>query len=411
MFGKILQLVSSSVGVVLVGLILNKLAAVYLSYEYVGYIGVVKSYAIFLSNVMLFGLNYSFFFLVKEEGYENSDNLKLIVRRSTNAILIAFFVLFFIFILKYLIIEVNNEQFLWIIALQLGCIFSLCSIYAKRDAVNNNYKRFFFYNGCINITLLTILLSYIIVGDFYVLVLLPLFVSILILNTSLTREGGVSGFTRFFKKNLGYAKFFYLNLLLSTGYLSLIQYFLLKSSNATEFNAIITIVSLANIISTVLGNYIFPKLVNDPNNNSHYKLFDYSLLVLLVISFVVNYFFDFFVSIMFRDNFISYSIVVVFLLQSKIVEIASGILGYKFSSELNFKVIYFAFVLSVMPVLFYLSYVYFLKQPIRLEYICGLMLVGWLLKLFIFGLMSYPNKTRFIAIFFSTLLLFFLQYF
>lgn len=411
MTAKLIQLFGSSLGVIVLGIFLSKYVANYYPEEYVGYLGEVKSYSIFLSNLFLFGLNYSFYFLIKNCNSEGAVNV--IYEKSLNLIfqIFSFFLLLSVSYIYFTKDTISGQE-LSIIGLSVFCalVLSVFSVMAKRDAYNNSYARFFFYTSSNNIILLLLaVLGSFLDRDTLVLIFSVLLAVFFLKFFSLSSLKPVKSFD-FAMRSMSLAKYFYFHLFLSTGLLALIQFVLNRKGLATEFNALITIFSLLNVATVVVGNYIFPKLVANTKSEGHLFLAELTTLCVVIASFFILLFFDLGVTLIFKDDFVEISIVSVFLLQSKVLEISSGILGYKLSSQLKFKKIYFGFGLYCLPVLVFLTFLHF--DLISLDLFCLSILVGWFLHYLYIVIVSYRSqRLRGIALFLGLIFLLSIQYY
>ncbi|TBT28803.1 hypothetical protein D5E80_10500 [Vibrio parahaemolyticus] len=101
MIKALFQLLTSSVIVILIGILNSKLVANYFPFEYIGYFGFIKSNAVFFSSIVLFGLNYSFFFIEKDEflvvGNKDSSIQSTFINSNLLVGLIYFFVVIFFY--------------------------------------------------------------------------------------------------------------------------------------------------------------------------------------------------------------------------------------------------------------------------------------------------------------------------
>lgn len=411
MFFKLIQLFLSSFGVIALGVLLSKYTSNFYPYEYIGYLGAVKSYSIFISNLFLLGLNYSFFFLVKNN--EDDRALDYVYQNSIDLIFRVFIFSMLLPIGCFLFYwdNVQEHEFI-IILLSIFCalVLSVFSVTAKRDAYNNNYSRFFIYTSSNNIILLTLaLLGGFLYSQAVFLIFFLLFI-VFCFNYFSFKKRSFSSSLSFAKASMFYARYFYLHLFLSTGLLALIQFVLNRKGVATEFNALITIFSLLNVATAVVGNYIFPKLVANSESQGHLFLSELTTFIVLVGSFVIFIFFDFGVEMIFKQDFIQLTIVSVFLLHSKILEISSGILGYKLSSNLQFKKIYFAFGLYSFPVCIGLIFYYY--DFLSLNYFCLLIFMGWSMHFtFITIVNYYHQRLRGLFFYFFLISFFIAQYY
>ncbi|UJL42925.1 hypothetical protein KDH10_000095 [Shewanella vesiculosa] len=408
---KLIQLFLSSFGVILLGILLSKYTANYYPFEYVGYLGTVKAYSVFLSNVFLLGLNYSFFFLIKNSS--ENEAVTDVYQKSINLIFLVFLLFLLVPICYFYFnkaVVSSHEVAIVSIAFFCALVLSVCSVLAKRDAYNNDYGRFFIYTSSNNI----ILLLFALLGSFlYTGMLVFIFVLLLIifiLAFFSFKSLKLAPCLDFAKKSMSYAKFFYLHLFLSTGFLAFIQFVLNSKSMSTEFNALITIFSLLNVATVVVGNYIFPKLVANSESEGHLFLSELTAICVLLASFFILFFFDFGVRIIFKENFIQLTIISVFLLQSKVLEISSGILGYKLSSKLQFKKIYVGFALYCLPTLVGLALLYY--DLVTLNTFCLSILIGWALHYLYIVIVSYSSqKLRGTFVFLSLILGLSIQYY
>lgn len=383
MLKSLVYLLTSTVLVIFLGLFNSKLVANYLPYEYIGYFGFVKSNAVFLSSILLFGLNYSFFFIEKNKLELFKDKEKSVSYTFSHSVVLStslYILLCFTFSVLYLVNESLNILLLLISVFCSG-IISLTSLYCKRDASKSEFAKFWKYNLVIGVYYFFVIMSmiflnaskYVIFGS----LIFAFFISVFrffsfVYNTSF------SDFFCFFKSNFNYSKLFQLNLILSTGFLALIQNMLLSDEvKLTEFNSIVTLVSLLNIIGTVVGNYLFPRLVSDNNNNEHLMLYKWIYFALYFVSFLMLFLFDFLIELLFKSNFTSISIIVLILIQSKVFETITGTVGYKYSSNLNFKIIFSGLSLIVTPCVMYFFYLYLTSTSISLLIISILLCIGW----------------------------------
>ncbi|MCG9732375.1 hypothetical protein L1D44_21610, partial [Shewanella sp. Isolate13] len=371
----------------------------------------VKAYSVFLSNIFLLGLNYSFFFLIKNS---NENNAVTHIYKESLSLIFKVFLVFLLILFLYFgfnkdVISTEDQV---IVSLAVFCalVLSVFSLLAKRDAFNNNYKRFFIYTSSNNIILLffALLGSFLYFGVLVFIFFILLIVFLLVFFSFKTLD--FKSTIDFAKKSMSYAKYFYIHLFLSTGLLAFIQFVLNDKGMATEFNALITIFSLLNVATVVVGNYIFPKLVANTESEGHLFLSELTAICVLLVSFFILFFFDFGVEIIFKENFIQLTIVSVFLLQSKVLEISSGILGYKLSSRLQFKRIYFGFFIYCLPTLVGLALYYY--DLITLNSFCLSILIGWLLHYLYIVIVSYSaQKLRGMLVSLSLILCLSLQYY
>ncbi|WP_318481519.1 hypothetical protein [Photobacterium leiognathi] len=387
MIKSLLQLLSSSILVVLIGLINTKLVANFFPFEYVGYFGFIKNNAFFLSNIILLGLNYSFFFIEKD--LRNDDNYQF---ESVNKVfnygkvlcLIIAVILLMIFSIKWYILR-DSVSLLWILALFSGLTLSFSSLMCKRDSVLSKFNKFWIYNITLSFFLfITIVSSFFFNDRYYLVVLFIILISIYILCNviKIERIPTYSDLKVFFKSNISYSKYFQLNLVLSTGFIAIIQSCLVSDANSlSEYNATLTLTSLLNIISTVVGSYIFPRLVSNSNDKTHLLLYKIVLLSLAFVSFIIALYFDFFISLLFKPDFIMFNAAFLFLLDAKIFEITCGILGYKLSASLDFKRIFTGLFLYVVPFFIYLISLDFSFTNVNLTTLCACLMIGWLIRL------------------------------
>ncbi|HDM8128349.1 TPA: hypothetical protein P0E14_003176 [Vibrio harveyi] len=386
MIKALFQLLTSSVIVILIGILNSKLVANYFPFEYIGYFGFIKSNAVFFSSIVLFGLNYSFFFIEKDEflvvGNKDSSIQSTFINSNLLVGLIYFFVV--IFFITYYILKPSTGILLSLVAVFCSGVISVTSLYCKKDSCKSIFSKFWIYNLVIGLIYLFTILFAILTEKIEAALIF-----LIALSFSLTvshaiyylRYFDLAKFKSFFYKNYCYSKLFQINLLLSTGFLALIQHALLSNEEVlANFNAIVTIVSLLNIVSVVIGNYLFPRLVSNSKSEEHLMLYKLVFLSLFLFSFVVLLFFDFFTKLIFFEGFVSLGISVIFLLQAKIFEIISGVIGYKYSSDMRFGVIFSGLGLVSLPVLIYFLYAVVNSVVLSLAVISFLLMLGWYLR-------------------------------
>ncbi len=242
------------------GVVSNKLIAIYLPEVYLGYYGLTKSLVFFISSLLLFGLNHSYFFLERERILDSREMLN-----STCVLIIAFgFIAIFISLLIFypLIEEVTFIASLF--ALLIAGVHVIYGIYAKSDSVDDDFSKYPFYTSIQPALLFVLVVSFIFLGG----VKPSLFVVFLIVLVLFFCVLKVYGFSRvdlvslkcLFVSNLHYAKYFYVLLLVSTGYIAFIQWYLNKVGAAVEFNVVLSISALLSIVNLMVCNYLAPRL-------------------------------------------------------------------------------------------------------------------------------------------------------
>lgn len=357
-FKKLAQVFSANVLAITLGFVSNKLIAIYLPYETIGLIGIIKSHTQTITTIILLGLNFSFFYLRKDnKEYEES----IIVKRGFNFLLVNALAVSLI-ILLLLLLNIYKYMPLIFIALFISMSNAIIRLFMQRDASNSYYKKYYFYLSLQNIIFLTGVLisvffkSQIILTLMCISVITIVFILLFKSNYIDLTLLNIKQYINFFKRNFYYAKYFFGLLVVENLYFSIIQIFLksLEGNYSTIFNANFQVLSVLYIINTVLGTYLFPKIINNKNSREQYYIKYIIFISLFIFSISLMLFYDFFIAILYRKGFLSLSILFFFLLNGKVLEISAMPIAIKFQAELKFKFIYRVVLSSKVPIAIYM---------------------------------------------------------
>ena len=270
-FTKAVHIGFSSIFALFIGLVFNKLLALYYPYEYIGSFGLIKSYISTLLNVILIGINYSYFFLHKTQVDQGNIPNRSFMGKAHVYLIINVLVLLLGLALTFAVFETN--RFI-LTAACVASVVALTKIYMQNDAVHSRFYRYFIYTGA---QALIFSLGMVISFCFNV----ELIKAVIICSTCVL-------FGQIF-------------------YISGVQYSISQYDRPflTEFNVYIQLATYLSIFGSIFGTYLFPRLVKNSQSEEQYTILYMALSVVLLMALVILIFFDQVVSLLYKVDFVS----------------------------------------------------------------------------------------------------------
>ena len=413
MFTKVFYIGFANAFALVLGIAFNKILALYFPYEYVGYMGLIKSYASTAMNIILLGVNYSYFFLHRTYVDEGNMDNKLLMSKAF--ILIGINILLAMTFL--LIWSILFEKNIFIIcALSVAVILSLNIISTQNDAIHNNFVRYPYYLGAQSLTLLLgagislrfelELINAIIYTALTIIALQVIYISFKYLRRTIPKA--YQNLTLFFRENIKYSKFFFIQVVLNSLIFATIQFTVsqYQGSFLTQFNTYIQLASYLTVAGTVFGTYLFPKLVKDSEATVQYKMTYLAFGVLASMSIIILTFFNEVVTILYKSNFVPLNILFFLIINAKLLEIVNATQSIRFQSELRFRFLYSVIALSNAPIMVYISLVYFSKTTFNELLFVSLYFTAFAIQFILYGFSNRQSLGKYFIILFGYLIFF-----
>lgn len=395
-FTKALHIGFSSVFALIIGLIFNKLLALYYPYEYIGSFGLIKSYISTFVNIILIGINYSYFFLHKSQVDEGTLSNELFMGKAHIYLIINIIVFLLALSVFFLGFEVNKY---FLTAACVASTVALTKVYMQNDAVHNRFHRYFIYTGTqalilccgLGISLLfsTELINSVIISSASVLT----FQIIYIFFTNIRKNYHIllPDIMSFYAESIKYSKFFFMHVFINGIIISVVQYCISRFDKMflTEFNVYIQLATYLSIFGSIFGTYLFPRLVKNSTSDEQYTILSYALIVMLLMALIILAFFDQVVSILYKSGFVSLNFMFFLVINAKILEIINATQSIRYQSELRFFYLYSVTFFTNLPMIIYLMLVYLFEIEFSALLFIKLFFASYLLQYVIYG---YGNK-------------------
>lgn len=402
---KAAQIGFSSVFALAVGLVFNKLLALYYPYEYIGSFGLIKSYISTLLNVILIGVNYSYFFLHKVQVDEGNTSNKIFMGRAHIYLIINIAVLLLGLCIIFAIFETN--KFI-LTAASVASVIALTKVYMQNDAVHNKFHRYFIYTGAqalifclamaVSYTFNLELINAVVICAASIVCGQILF----IYSTNIKNNFSVSvlNVKSFYIDSFKYSKFFFIHVFMNSIIISGVQFSISQFDRTflTEFNVFIQISTYLTIFGSIFGTYLFPKLVKNSKSEEQHKILYIALVVMLVMSLLILIFFDQVVTLLYKADFVTMNLIFFFILNAKILEIINATQSIRFQSELKFMYLYLVTFITNLPMIIYLLSVYFLWNDFSALIFITSYFISFVLQFIIYGYGNKKNTRNFVLI-------------
>jgi len=401
-FTKAIHIGFSSVFALAVGLVFNKLLAVYYPYEYLGYFGLIKSYTSTLLNVILIGVNYSYFFLHKTQVAEGNLSNNTFISKAQIYLVINVFVLLLGLTFIFLIFDLSK------FILTAACVASavaLTKVYMQNDAVHSRFHRYFIYTGVqALIFCIGMMVSYLLNLELINAVILCagsiLFGQVIYIYFTSIRcaeSTSINAVKSFYVDSFKYAKFFFIHVFINGMIISGVQYSISKYDQTflTEFNVYVQLATYLSIFGSIFGTYLFPRLVKDSKSKEQYIILYSALGILLSLSTGMLIFFNQVVSILYKTNFVTLNLIFFLILNAKILEILNATQSIRFQSELKFIYLYSVTLLTNLPMIIYLLSTYFLGINFSVLIFITLYFVAYFFQFVVYGFGNKKNLKSF----------------
>tara|TARA_R110002095_G_scaffold89817_2_gene78372 strand:+ start:723 stop:2009 length:1287 start_codon:yes stop_codon:yes gene_type:complete len=404
-FTKAVHIGFSSIFALFIGLVFNKLLALYYPYEYIGSFGLIKSYISTLLNVILIGINYSYFFLHKTQVDQGNIPNRSFMGKAHVYLIINVLVLLLGLALTFAVFETN--RFI-LTAACVASVVALTKIYMQNDAVHSRFYRYFIYTGaqalifslgmvisfCFNVELIKAVIicsTCVLFGQIFY-----------IYSTSIKGRysASISNIKSFYIDSFKYSKFFFIHVFMNGIIISGVQYSISQYDRPflTEFNVYIQLATYLSIFGSIFGTYLFPRLVKNSQSEEQYTILYMALSVVLLMALVILIFFDQVVSLLYKVDFVSLNLVFFLILNAKILEIINATQSIRFQSELKFLYLYSVTFFTNLPMIIYLLSVYFFGIDFSAFIFITLYFIAFALQFIIYGYGNKKNIKNFVLL-------------